>query len=139
IGAQETKTLPQNLLQKKRRPNLATATVEKLRTGTRKKISVQALMYVPVLTLYRVFAMVTLYAVLAGVLGYGFVVGFYAINTSWAAPVILSPADDKSIDFTQKLVTSKQTLEEVSLDRKRLESSLSEMALHRASLLALEP
>ncbi len=118
---------------------MATATVEKLRTVTRKKISVQALMYKPVITLYRVFAIVTLYAVLAGVLGYGFVMGFYAINTSWAAPVILSPADDKSLDFTQKLVTSKQTLEEVSLDRKRLESSLSEMALHRASLLALEP
>lgn len=118
---------------------MATATVEKLRTVTRKKYSVQSLMYKSVITLYRVFAIVTLYAVLAGVLGYGFVMGFYAINTSWAAPVILSPSDDKSLDFTQKLVTSKQTLEDVSLDKKRIEGSLSEMTLHRASLLALEP
>src|SRR5258708_27679370 len=92
-----------------------------------------------VVALYRVFAILALYAVLFGVLAYGFVMGFYAINTSWAAPTILSPSDDKSLDFTQKLVTSKQTLEDVSLDKKRLESNISEMTLHRASLLALEP
>lgn len=96
-------------------------------------------MHKSVVTLYRIFAIVTLYVVLLGVLAYGFVMGFYAIGTSWAAPVILSPADDKSLDFTQKLVTSKQTLEDVTLDKKRLESSIAEMTAHRASLLALEP
>src|SRR5437016_5066258 len=124
---------------KNRRPRLATATVEKARAATHKAHSLQALMYKPVIALYRMFAILTLYAVLTGVLAYGFVMGFYALNTSWAAPVILSPADDKSLDFTQKLVTSKQTLEDVSLDKKRLESSISEMTLHRAALLALEP
>jgi len=118
---------------------LATATVEKLPAVVHKKYSAQALMYRTVITLYRVFAIITLYAVLAGVLAYGFVMGFYAVNTSWAAPVILSPSDDKSLDFTEKIVTSKQTLEDVALDKKRLESSLSEMMLHRSSLLALEP
>lgn len=118
---------------------MATATVEKLRAATRKKYSMHTLMYKPVLVLYRIFAIIALYAVLAGVLTYGFVMGFYAMNTSWAAPVILSPSDDKSLDFTQKLVTSKQSLEDVSLDKRRLESSLSEMNRHRASLLALEP
>ncbi len=118
---------------------MATATIEKLPTVTRKTHFLQALMYKWVVTLYRIFAILTLYAVLTGVLSYGFVMGFYALNTSWAAPVILSPADDKSLDFTQKLVTSKQTLEDVSLDKKRLESNISEMTLHRASLLALEP
>src|SRR5579859_3243902 len=122
-----------------RRPPLATATIEKLPTATRKTHFLQALMYKWVVTLYRIFAILTLYAVLTGVLSYGFVMGFYALNTSWAAPVILSPADDKSLDFTQKLVTSKQTLEDVSLDKKRLESNISEMTLHRTSLLALEP
>jgi hypothetical protein len=118
---------------------LATATVEKARAATHKTYSLQALMYKWVIALYRIFAILTLYAVLTGVLAYGFVMGFYALNTSWAAPVILSPADDKSLDFTQKLVTSKQTLEDVSLDKKRLESSISEMKLHRVALLALEP
>ncbi|HEV3036896.1 MAG TPA: hypothetical protein VHA33_03830 [Candidatus Angelobacter sp.] len=118
---------------------MATTTVEKVRTASHKTYSLQALMYKPVVALYRVVAILTLYGVLLGVLSYGFVMGFYALNTSWAAPVILSPSDDKSLDFTQKLVTSKQTLEDVSLDKKRLEGSISEMTLHRASLLALEP
>lgn len=99
----------------------------------------QAFTYKSVVALYRIFAIVTLYAVLIGVLAYGFVMGFYAISTSWAAPVILSPSDDKSLDFTQKLVTSRQSLEDLNLDKKRLESSISEMTGHRTALLALEP
>ena len=105
----------------------------------RKLSLLQALSYKSVVALYRIFAIITLYAVLIGVLAYGFVMGFYAINTSWAAPVILSPSDDKSLDFTQKLVTSKQSLEDLNLDKKRLESSVEEMNGHRAALLALEP
>ena len=79
------------------------------------------MLYKSVVTVYRIFAIVTLYAVLFGVLAYGFVMGFYALNTSWAAPVILSPSDDKSLDFTEKLVTSRQTLEDLNVDQKRLE------------------
>ncbi|HLW54151.1 MAG TPA: hypothetical protein VKW06_15045 [Candidatus Angelobacter sp.] len=100
---------------------------------------IQPLLYKSVVTIYRVVGIFTLYLVLAGVLSYGFVMGFYAISTSWAAPVILSPSDDKSLDFTEKIVTSKQTLESLKVDKKRLESSISEMEGHRASLLALEP
>ena len=70
---------------------MATATVEKAPAATDKTHSLQALMYKPVIALYRMFAILTLYAVLTGVLAYGFVMGFYALNTSWAAPVILSP------------------------------------------------
>jgi hypothetical protein len=53
--------------------------------------------------------------------------------------VILSPTDDKSLDFTEKLVTSRQTLEDLNVDKKRLEGSVDEMNRHRAALLALEP
>ena len=99
----------------------------------------QPLIYKSVVTIYRIFAIVTLYVVLGGVLAYGFIMGFYALNTSWAAPVILSPVDDKSLDFTEKLVTSKQTLEELNVDKKRLEEGVAEMNRHKAALLALEP
>jgi hypothetical protein len=118
---------------------LATTTDKKFAIDIPRPGLLQGLAYKGVIRLYRLFAILALYAVLFGVLAYGFVMGFYAINTSWAAPVILSPADDKSLDFTQKLVTSKQSLEDLSLDKKRLESSISEMTEHRASLLALEP
>jgi hypothetical protein len=100
---------------------------------------IQPMLYKSVVTIYRVFALLTLYVVLAGVLAYGFVMGFYALNTSWAAPVILSPADDKSLDFTEKLVTSRQTLEDLNVDMKRLVDGVNEMNKHKASLLALEP
>ena len=118
---------------------MALAAVKKIAAEARKTGIVQMLAYKSVVGLYRVFAIFALYAVLLGVLSYGFVMGFYAINTSWAAPVILSPSDDKSLDFTQKLVTSKQTLEDLNLDIKRLQSGVAEMNQHRASLLALEP
>jgi ribosomal protein S20 len=100
---------------------------------------IQPMVYKSVVTVYRIFAIFTLYLVLIGVLAYGFVMGFYAVNTSWAAPVILSPADDKSLDFTEKLVTSRQTLEDLNVDTKKLTDGVGEMTKHRAALEALEP
>ena len=51
--------------------------------------------------------------------------GFYAVNSSWAAPIILSAADEKSLDFREKLVTSQQTIEDLKVDTKKLESGLA--------------
>lgn len=99
----------------------------------------QSLAYKSVLTTYRIFAIVVLYAVLLGVLCYAFVMGFYAINSTWAAPVILSASDEKSLDFMQKLVISRQTLEDLHVDILRQQTTLAEMTKHRASLLALDP
>lgn len=117
---------------------MATPPVKKLPAEARASV-IQPMLYKSVVTIYRIFAIVTLYVVLGGVLAYGFVMGFYALNSSWAAPVILSPSDDKSLDFTEKLVTSRQTLEDLNVDKKRLEGSVDEMNRHRAALLALQP
>ena len=99
----------------------------------------QALHYRLVLTLYRVFAIAVLYLVLTGILTYAFVMGFYAVSSSWAAPVILSASDEKSLDFRQKLVTSQQTIEDLKVDTQKLNTGLAEMTKHRTALLALEP
>jgi hypothetical protein len=117
---------------------MATPPIKKLPAEPKSPV-LQPLIYKSVVTVYRIFAIVTLYVVLGGVLAYGFVMGFYALNTSWAAPVILSPVDDKSLDFTEKLVTSRQSLEELNVDKKRLDESIDEMNKHKAALLALEP
>jgi hypothetical protein len=95
--------------------------------------------YQVVLTLYRVFAIAVLYLVLLGILAYAWIMGFYAVNSSWAAPVILSAADEKSLDFREKLVTSQQTIEDVKVDAKKMSDGLAEMKEHRAALLALAP
>jgi hypothetical protein len=99
----------------------------------------QSAHYKLVLTLYRVFAVAVLYLVLIGILAYAWIMGFYAVNTSWAAPVILSASDEKSLDFREKLVTSQQTIEDLKVDTQKLETGLSEMKEHRAALLALAP
>lgn len=92
-----------------------------------------------VISLYRVFAITVLYLVLGGILVYAFVMGFYAVNSSWAAPVIISAVDEKSLDFRQKLVTSQQTIEDLKVDAQKMQSGIAEMTQHRAALLALEP
>lgn len=99
----------------------------------------QSLHYKLVVALYRILAITVLYLVLAGIVIYAFVMGFYAVNTSWAAPVILSAADEKSLDFREKLVTSQQTIEDLKVDTNRLETGVAEMKKHRAALLELEP
>ena len=102
---------------------------------TKKAPARQSLHYKLVITLYRVFAIIVLYLVLAGIIIYAFVMGFYAVNSSWAAPVILSAADEKSLDFREKLVTSQQTIEDLKVDTKKLDSGVAEMKKHRAALL----
>jgi hypothetical protein len=99
----------------------------------------QSFLHKSVITLYRIFAIVILYAVLGGILTYAFVMGFYAVNSTWCAPVILSASDEKSLDFLQKLVLSRQTLEDLKVDVTRQQSSLDEMTKHRGSLEALDP
>ena len=106
---------------------------------TRQSPVKQSLHYRLVITLYRVFAITVLYLVLAGILAYAFVMGFYAVNSSWAAPVILSAADEKSLDFRDKLVISQQTIEDLKVDTNKLQSGVAEMKKHRDALLELEP
>lgn len=116
------------------------APAEEKKTLTRPSLGerLHAAHYKLVLTLYRVFAIAMLYLVLAGILAYAFVMGFYAVNTSWAAPVILSASDDKALAFRQQLVTSQQTIEDLKVDSQKLQTGLEEMKKHRAALLALE-
>jgi len=76
--------------------------------------------------------------VLFGIMAYAFVMGFYALNRSWAAPVILSASDEKALDFREKLVTSQQTIEDIKVDKNKMDTGLAEMSKHRAALLALE-
>jgi len=99
----------------------------------------QAVHYKLVLTLYRIFAIAVLYLVLIGIFAYAWIMGFYALNTSWAAPVILSASDEKSLDFREKLVTSQQTIEDLKVETHKLETGLAEMREHRAALLTLAP
>jgi hypothetical protein len=100
--------------------------------------TLQSLVYKFTLTTYRIVAILVLYAVLIGVLAYAWVMGFYAVNSNWAAPVIFSASDEKSLDFMQKLVISRQSIEDIKVDIVRQQTTLAEMDKYRASLQALD-
>lgn len=92
-----------------------------------------------VLVLYRVFSIVSLYAVLAGVLVFAGVSAFYAVSTKWVAPLILSQSDKDSLDLTEKSVTTQNTIDDLSLDVGKLEATVSEAQAHRIALEKLRP
>lgn len=92
-----------------------------------------------VLMLYRVFSIVSLYAVLIGVLVYAVGAAFYAASSTWVAPIILSPVDRDSLDLTQKLVVTQATLQNMELDVVKLRKQIVEAKVHRMSLVALKP
>lgn len=87
---------------------------------------------------YRWSAILVLYSVLAGVLSYMTIVGFYAINSSWVAPVIVSPTNDKILELTGKITTSEQVLASVTVDRDRQTNSLDDMRRSRSELRRLD-
>lgn len=92
-----------------------------------------------ILRLYRILALTSLYVVLLGVLGYSFLVGFYALSRSWVAPVIVSPSDVRTLDLTSRLVLSESTLENLRLDVGRLKDGIEEMENHKSALSLLRP
>src|SRR5262245_24100593 len=92
-----------------------------------------------VLTAYRVFSIITLYAVLAGVVAFAASLAFYATSTSWVAPLILSKVDKDTLEFTSRLVTTRATLENLTFDVSRLERQVTEAMQHRSALEALGP
>jgi hypothetical protein len=87
---------------------------------------------------YRAIAVVTLYAILALVGSYAFVQVFFALNTSWVAPFIVTPTNDKILDLTEKMVSSQQTLTVLVLDRDRLRDSLGDLKKSKNSLDLLD-
>lgn len=118
---------------------MATQPVESSTPAIKVASTIQSAHYKLVITLYRIFAIAVLYIVLAGIFAYAFVMGFYAVNSSWAAPIILTASGEKSLDFREKLLTSQQTIEDLNVDTNKLQSGIAEMTKHRAALLALEP
>jgi hypothetical protein len=92
-----------------------------------------------VLTLYRIFSIVSLYAVLAGVLVFGAGSAFYAVSKTWVAPVILSPDDKDTLDLTGKTLATQKTVDDLKLDVGKLENTVAEARSHKAKLEKLLP
>jgi hypothetical protein len=88
-----------------------------------------------VLVIYRGVGMLTLYAMLFGGGAWVFSQAFYALSSSWVAPFIVAPSNEKILAMTQQLVVSAGTLNNLEVDRDKLQGSLGAM---RASLSELQ-
>lgn len=80
-----------------------------------------------VVPVYRGVAVLTLYGVLLLVVSWGFVMIFYAANSSWSAPIIISPTNDKILAMTARIVASQQVLASLTVDRDHQLDSLGDM------------
>jgi len=87
---------------------------------------------------YRAAAALTLYGLLLFVVCYAFAQIFFALNTTWAAPFIITRTNDKILDMTGKLVASQQSLTALALDRNKLQASLGGLRQSKAELEGLD-
>ena len=92
-----------------------------------------------VLALYRFVAVVALYAILIGVVGYVSVLGVYEVNTSWIAPTVIAPSDVQGLAVADRVVTSGNTLVQIQVDRERQQHELVAFQAERQGLLLLRP
>src|SRR5579863_6612194 len=95
-------------------------------------------LYKSYLTSYRVMAALVLYGMLTALGSYGFIMGFYVINTSWVAPVLISPSNDKILTMTAQLVASQQAMDSFIMQNKNLVLNRTEQTQRRSTLQALD-
>jgi hypothetical protein len=91
-----------------------------------------------VLSAYKTLGIITLYGVLLGVVAYISMTLFYAANSTWVAPFIITPTNEKILDMTAKLVESQQALNALTIDRDRLQGSMGDMLKTKAQLDVLD-
>ncbi len=92
-----------------------------------------------VLTIYRIFSVITLFAVLGGVISYAAGALFYALSRTWIAPVIVSSQDKDVLDLTGRILTTETTVQDLQLDIRKLEKTIGEAQIHKESLVKLRP
>lgn len=90
--------------------------------------------YKSYVNVYRLTAMMALYGMFAAIAGYAALMGFYSVNKSWVAPLLISPSNDKILSLTAQMVASQQTLDSLNLSTKSLREARAEMAQRRGVL-----
>lgn len=100
---------------------------------------IRSLVNKTVVSIYRVIAMLVLFGCLFSVVAYAAIMGFYAVSNSWIAPTVLAKSDAISLDLTEKFLTSRKMVEDLTLDVQRLNRGVAEQSQHKAHLSALLP
>ncbi len=77
------------------------------------------------LKFYRFVAFFILFGTIAVMLGYLGLVAFYTFNTSWVAPTIISPTNDKMLRLRAELFNANQTIDKINVDLWQLDNEKS--------------
>lgn len=91
-----------------------------------------------VILIYRGVSLVVLYGMLLGGASWAFSQAFYALSSSWVAPFIVAPSNEKILALTQQLVVSAGTLNDLEIDRDKQLGSLGAMQTSLHELQALD-
>lgn len=89
------------------------------------------------LAVYRTFAFIGMYTILAIVLGYGFTFGFYSLSKTWIVPIRITPSNDKILAMRASVVTMAATLNTLSSNTEILIKQRVELTQQRVALLTL--
>ncbi|MFM0321091.1 hypothetical protein [Caballeronia glebae] len=91
-----------------------------------------------IISTYRITMTGLLFVIVAGVLSYLFLMVFYAVNGNWAAPVLLSPTQEKVLAFQPQIATLEATLLKNRVDlatAKQKSSVLTEQIAETTALI----
>jgi hypothetical protein len=90
-----------------------------------------------VLSVYRVFSLVTLYSILFCILAYAGALLFYSASTSWIVPFMVTKSDISVLAIGGQLATSTQAVNALQLDYDKTVKTLIEAKAQEKSLGAL--
>jgi len=97
-----------------------------------------ALLRKAVLPLYRVFSLISLYAILLSIVSYGAIFVFYAASSSWVVPFIVNSSDTTVLALDGQLTTSQQALNALVLNKEQETQTLALTHTQIAQLSALD-
>lgn len=89
-----------------------------------------------IITLYRHLAILVLGGVLSTALGYVIVTLFYTVNSSWAAPLVISPTHEKILRLSAEVFRAQQSADTLEAEVSTL---IASTALQKTQYAALEP
>jgi hypothetical protein len=92
-----------------------------------------------VLFLYQISGTILLYGALLWTVWFCGKLLFYVCSTSWIVPTVITKEDPGVLDLAQKVVTTKQALDMLSLDLLKNKQALTEMQSHRRRLSQIYP
>lgn len=90
-----------------------------------------------IVTAYRYLAAAVLMSILSTGIGYALITVFYTVNSSWAAPVIISQTHERILQLQAELFRSKQAMGTLEAEQQGLNAETAVLKAEESTLVAL--